>query len=125
VIIMTNVYAQRTRGPKELDEKLIADLASIQCTNEEIAAIVDCSVDTLSRRFADLIEKNRKAGHCSLRRSQWVKALKGHSGDTVMLKHLGKVYLGQGDEPTTTSQQTLFEKFDTEMTKNVSKPKCE
>lgn len=32
---------------KEIDMKLVENLANIQCTQEEIACVLECSVDTL------------------------------------------------------------------------------
>jgi hypothetical protein len=37
----------------EFDRKVIEGLASIQCTDEEIAAVLGVSVDTLTRRKKD------------------------------------------------------------------------
>jgi hypothetical protein len=65
----------------------------------EIASVVGCSVDTLEKRFSDLIKKGRESGKASLRRQQWALAQKG---DKTMLIWLGKQYLGQRDqEPQT------------------------
>ncbi len=82
------------RPLKEIDEKLVERLASIHCTNIEIAAIVECSVDTLDRRFADLIAKAKANGKMSLRRMQWELASKGNA---TMQIFLGKAILGQTD----------------------------
>lgn len=111
------------RPKKEIDEAEVRRLCEIQCTDEEIAAFFDVHVNTIQNRFCGQLYGWRYFGHSSLRRAQWKKGVE--DGDTVMLKHLGKVFLKQGDEPTSTSQQTLFEKFDAEMSKNVSKPKPE
>lgn len=78
--------------PKQHDEKLIKSLAEIQCTMIEIASICECSVDTLERRYADIIKAAREGGKASLRRMQYKKALEGN---TSMLIWLGKHYLGQ------------------------------
>lgn len=80
------------RPPLQLDEKIIAGLARIDCTMIEIAAVVGCSVDTLERHFAEVIEKNRKDGHASIRRQQYKLAM---AGNPTMLIWLGKVQLGQ------------------------------
>ncbi len=79
----------------DIDEDLVEDLASIHCTQEEIGAIVGCSVDTLKRRFADAIERGTLQGKESLRRLQWKKA---QAGNIVMLIWLGKQWLGQTDK---------------------------
>lgn len=78
----------------KLDEKLIKDLASIHCTMEEIAAMCHCSVDTLERRYAEIIKKGKEEGKSSLRRLQW-KSAKG--GSIPMQIWLGKQMLNQRD----------------------------
>lgn len=79
-----------------IDGELVRSMAEIQCTQEEIAHVVGCSVDTLSRRgFAEIIKKAAEGGKSSLRRQQWAKAMDGNS---TMLIWLGKQYLGQTDK---------------------------
>lgn len=79
---------------------VIRQLASIQCTDEEIAAAVGCSQDTLARgrkRDADLDEAiltGRANGRMSLRRAQYKRAM---GGNAAMLIWLGKQVLGQKD----------------------------
>lgn len=80
---------------KTVDRDLVYKLACIQCTHQEIAEAVGVSVDTISRRFKDLIEQGRAKGRQSLRRAQWDKAMKG---DTKMLTWLGKQILKQQDQ---------------------------
>lgn len=62
------------RPEKEINADLVRGLAAIHCTYNEIAAVCDCSVDTLERRFADIIEKGKEEGRISLRRLQWQSA---------------------------------------------------
>lgn len=83
------------RPRKQIDEKAVEALASCGGTLEEIAAKLDCSVDTLSRRFADTIKRGREIGRISLRGKQYEKAMKG---DTGLLIWLGKQMLGQRDK---------------------------
>ena len=77
---------------------LVRKLASIQCTDEEIAAGLGCSQDTLARgrkREPDLyaaILEGRANGRMSLRRAQYRKAM---DGNPAMLIWLGKQVLGQ------------------------------
>lgn len=80
-----------------IDEDLLWKLASIQCTDGELGAIFECHQTTLSRRYRDLIDEARMAGHASLRRAQWIKAV--HEGHPAMLIFLGKNYLGMADNP--------------------------
>lgn len=81
------------RPKKEISEKQVYELAKIQCTMIEMAAVVDCSVDTLERRFADVIKRGKENGKSSLRRLQFQMAEK----NPAMCIWLGKQYLGQRD----------------------------
>jgi hypothetical protein len=81
---------------KMVDRDLIAKLASIQCTNKEIAEVVGISETALTKRFGKIIDNNKQKGRQSLRRTQWQKA---HDGDTRMMIFLGKQYLNQKDNP--------------------------
>ena len=83
------------RPKKQIDPDVVSKLASIHCTMEEIAHVVGCSVDTLERRFADIIKQAKSKGKTSLRRYQWLAAEKGN---TAMLIWLGKQLLGQTDK---------------------------
>ena len=97
-----------------LDERQIRELASIQCTMGEIAAVMGCSVDTLDRNYAEIISRGRDEGKMSLRRAQWNKAVK--DGNPAMLIWLGKFYLGQKEEINFTSSEpdvrALLEKWE-------------
>lgn len=89
------------RPRKEIDIKLVEQLASIQCTDLEIAAICGVSHDTLLRRknddpaFLEAIEQGRAKGRVSLRRMQWKLA---QQGNAAMAIFLGKNLLGQRDK---------------------------
>lgn len=48
------------RPKKNIDPEVVEKLASIMCTMNEIATFVDCSVDTLERRFADIIKRGQE-----------------------------------------------------------------
>lgn len=78
----------------ELDEGVIARLAGRGCSTRAIASILDCSEDTLQRRFAALIRKSWAGGKIGLRCAQFELAMKGNSR---MLIWLGKQYLGQSN----------------------------
>lgn len=80
------------RPRKKIDAKLVERLAMIDCSVEEIAAVVECSTDTLQRRFAAVMAKGRAQGKTSLRRAQFRLALKGNA---TMQIWLGKQRLGQ------------------------------
>lgn len=81
-------------------------LAQVGCTDEEIASHLDCSPDTLTRRYADLLKKGRAQLRMSLRRAQVKKAL---AGDNTMLIWLGKILLGQKEPRTEITNQTAAE----------------
>lgn len=83
------------RPQLEIDGKEVMKLASIGCSNDEIAAFFDCSKDTIERRFAAELHKGRENGKTRLRRLQLQAAQKGN---VVMLIWLGKQMLGQSDK---------------------------
>jgi len=83
------------RPKKLIDQDLVRKLASIHCTNDEIAAVCEVDTRTIERRFAALIKKARENGKSSLRRYQWESAQKGN---VVMQIWLGKQLLGQRDQ---------------------------
>lgn len=85
----------------EFDLEQVEQLAAIQCTDGEIAAVLGCSRQTILNRkdddpdFLAAIEKGRESGKASIRRMQWNAA---NAGNTGMLIWLGKQYLGQADK---------------------------
>lgn len=83
------------RPKKEISEKQVFELAQINCSYAEMAAVLDCSEDTITRRFADVIKKGRENGRMSLKRMQFTKAMEGN---ITMLIWLGKQLLGQTDK---------------------------
>lgn len=100
---MANIKSDASKGGRprfDFSDKLplVRKLASIQCTDEEIAAGLGCSQDTLARgrkRDQELdaaIIEGRASGRMSLRRAQYQKAL---DGNPTMLIWLGKQILGQ------------------------------
>lgn len=93
------------RPRKEIDMKLVESLANIQCTQEEIACVLECSVDTLMRQpgFAEIYKKGKEFGKSSLRRTQWKLA----QTNTAMAIWLGKQYLGQTDKIENVDDQKI------------------
>ena len=69
-------------------------LAALHCTVAEIGNFVGCSVDTLERRFADILHVGKDEGKISLRRKMYEVAMKGNCS---MLIWLSKQYLGMTD----------------------------
>ena len=80
-----------------IDYKLSQQLAEIGCTQDEIASIQGCSVDTLQRdqQFCGVYKKGLSNCKMSLRRKQIEVA---NSGNATMLVWLGKQLLGQTDK---------------------------
>jgi hypothetical protein len=95
------------RPLKEISAREVELLAGCGATVEEIAAKLDCSPDTLSRRFAEEIERGRQSGRMSLRGKQFELAMKGN---VAMCIWLGKQLLGQTDKYdfTHTSDEDLL-----------------
>ena len=85
------------RPKKEIDYELAGKLAAIQCTQEEIADILEISRQTLLKdeKFLYTFRTKKEAGKSSLRRMQWKSA---EGGNVTMLIWLGKQYLGQSDK---------------------------
>jgi len=106
------------RPKKVLDEEQIIELASIQCTDVEIAAVMRVSVDSLKKNYTDIIKEGREHGKSSLRRAQYKLAM---SGNAQMLIWLGRFYLGQKEEINFTSSEpdvrALLEKWNVSATK--------
>lgn len=85
---------------KAIDYDIVRKLASIGCTDREIAAVVELTPEHFCRRqkkdphLRPAIEAGRETGKASLRRMQWEKA---KSGNPALLIWLGKQLLGQRD----------------------------
>jgi len=90
------------RPKTEIDIQLFENLCAIQCTKDEICAIVHCDEKTLTRwcwetygdGFSDVFKIKSSAGKISLRRAQFKSAT---GGNVTMQIWLGKQYLGQRD----------------------------
>lgn len=87
----------------EQEFQKVKNLCAIQCTGEEVAAVMGVDYDTLNRllrdkygmQFGEFYKIHSSEGRASLRRSQWKAAEKGNS---ALLVWLGKQYLGQTDK---------------------------
>jgi hypothetical protein len=84
------------RPPKDIDEKLLYRLSQTLLTNESIATILECSPDTLERRFCGLMRKAREDRKATLSEAMWDKALV--EKNTVMQIWLSKQHLGHRDK---------------------------
>ena len=98
----TKIKKQLGRPTKDIDQKILANLSQIGCTQEELGSILGVSARTLQRRFADLIEVNKNKGKASLRKKMWEKAMKGNGNDKLLV-WLSKNYLNMVDKVHTTS----------------------
>jgi hypothetical protein len=83
-----------------IDPAQLEQLASLQCTQPEIAAFFGVSLQAVEKQlqkpeFREPYEKGQKTGLISLRRAQMQAAL---AGNTTMMIWLGKQLLGQTDK---------------------------
>ena len=79
----------------QIDYETVRKLASIMCTEKEIASFLGCDERTLQRdeEFCRIFKEGKETGKMSLRRMQWKLAEKSYA----MAIFLGKQYLGQRD----------------------------
>jgi len=79
----------------QIDYETVRKLASIMCTEREIASFLGCDERTLQRdeEFCRIFKEGKETGKMSLRRMQWKLAEKSFA----MAIFLGKQYLGQKD----------------------------
>jgi hypothetical protein len=87
------------RKPVEIDLEQLEKLASLQCTDSELAAFFRCTTRTIEKRrrepaFKESLERGRAIGQISVRRAQ-MKLLE--AGNATMGVWLGKQLLGQRD----------------------------
>lgn len=82
------------RPKKKIEPEQIKKLAAIGCTLEEMASFLECSADTLTRRYADVIKDGWNNGKLSLRRQMFQSA---QNGNVTMQIWLSKNWLGMRD----------------------------
>lgn len=99
------------RPIKQLNEagkEMVRKLAAVMCTEEEIASVLDVTVEVLHNRlnhdaFLESYKNGKEEGKASLRRTQFELAKKNAN----MAIWLGKQYLGQKDiVPNETKDET-------------------
>lgn len=91
------------RPESVIDWDQLDKLCQMHCTQEEMAAFLQVTVDTIdstikkryNKSFSEYYNEKAALGKISLRRAQLQKALKG---DNTMMIWLGKNYLGQTDK---------------------------
>ena len=94
------------RPKKPIDYATVEKLASIMCTQEEIASYLGLDVRTLQRddEFCRIFKRGIDKGKMSVRRSQYKLA---EAGNATMCIWLGKQYLGQRDTPAEVVEKKL------------------
>lgn len=90
------------RDKKVVPPQQVEELASLGCTDKDIANFFGITDQTLRNNFLDNLIKGREDLKVSLRRAQIKLAL---SGNAVMLIWLGKNMLGQSDNPMGTDDK--------------------
>lgn len=104
-------------GPKtkhvadKIDPEDVLKLAAMQCTMQEIADFLDCSVDTLERNFAETIKKGRSRGTISMKRKLYEKGMSGDLGAIVWWQ---KNFSGMSDKVETKHSGQIDQKQITE-----------
>ena len=83
------------RPKLDIDEDKVLKLASIGCTNVEISHVMNCSVDTIGKRFSDTLAKGRSNMKMRLR-GHMFKAVE--NGNVTMMIWLSKNILGYSDK---------------------------
>lgn len=92
------------RPRKEIDFDQFEKLCGLQCTEREIAAWFDMTIDTINARckerysltFSDVYAQKSELGRIALRRAQMQSA---QGGNVTMQIWLGKQLLKQKDSP--------------------------
>lgn len=92
---MSRPRKKRGRPRKKIDERALLKHAAMGYTMKELEALTGVSEDTLTRNFADAIERGHSLRNARLRRRQFQLALKGNP---QMLIWLGKQFLAQRDK---------------------------
>ena len=93
------------RDKKVIPPEQVEELASLGCTNRDIANFFGINEDTLHYNFKDHIIKGKEDLKISLRRSMLKTA---HSGNAALLIFLSKNLLGMSDNPIdSTANQPL------------------
>lgn len=107
------------RPIKSVDLDKLARVCQYPMTNEDIAAILDVSVDTITRvikkEFGITFAEYKDQKQSSMRFTLLAKQLEvAKSGNVAMLIFLGKQYLGQSDkqEATVSVQSIKIDKYD-------------
>jgi hypothetical protein len=85
------------RPKKEIDTGVLEKLAELHCNYKEMSYVMEVSVDTLKRNYADIIDKGYAQGKIKLRRAMFRNAVE--NDHAVMQIFLAKNLLGMSDQP--------------------------
>lgn len=96
----------------QLDESMLLKLAELHCNWKEIAYVMDVSVDTLKRNYADIIDKGYALGKIKLRRAMMRNACE--NDNAVIQIFLAKNLLGMENDPGATRDDALVLPWETE-----------
>lgn len=74
------VWVAKKTGPKEIevDVELLQRMALIQCSVQEMSLITGVSIDTLSNKYSEIIQRSRADGKRSLKRKLFEMAMQGN-----------------------------------------------
>ena len=88
---------KKLASPKKynIDTEQVTKLATLGCTNIEMADFFGCSPDLLEKSYSEYITKGKANLKIRLRQLQWQSASKGN---VTMQIFLGKNLLGQQDK---------------------------
>lgn len=110
---------QTVKNPKgagrkkiQLDEDMLLKLAELHCNYKEIAYVMEVSVDTLKRNYADLIDKGHALGKIKLRRAMLRNACENDNAAVQIF--LAKNLLGMENDPSATRDDALVLPWETE-----------
>ena len=94
---MADDKVKKIGRPKKynIDTKEVQTLASIGCSNTDIAEFYGCDESLIRKSYSEFLAKERQSGKVKLRGLQWAAA---EAGNIAMLIWLGKNILGQSDK---------------------------
>ena len=111
------------RKPSSIDLGELEKLCGLQCTDEDVAGVLDVKVRTIERRrqreapFAAAMERGRAKGHISVRHGLHVQALKGN---ITALTFLGKHLPGYRDAASNEPSGPDLPKKDVQWSKSIT-----
>ena len=103
------------RPLKEVSEAMVYKLAQTMLSEKSIGIILECSEDTLQRRFSGALHRGRENRKQSLVEAMWQKAL--DEKDCKMMIWLSKQHLGYKDTMPEEATQISFNVYTNEVPK--------